>query len=185
MLARRGAWTRSSPRSCWPPTGCRSGHCVGAPAADRPTLSRDEQRDRLGLPVFVKPARAGSSLGVTRVTDWADLDAAIATARAHDPKVLVEAAVLGREIECGVLEYPDGRPRRACPRRSGCGGGHDFYDFDAKYLDDVGDFDIPADLPDERTARSRTSPCRGLPRAGLRRGWPGSTSSSGAGRRAW
>src|SRR4051794_19022458 len=68
-----------------------------------------EQRDRLGLPVFVKPARAGSSVGITRVTDWSALDRAIAMAREHDPKVLVEAAVPGREVEVGVLEYPDGR----------------------------------------------------------------------------
>src|SRR5664279_4509286 len=74
----------------------------------RGTLTLDE-RERLGLPVFVKPARAGSSLGVSRVDAWADLDAAIDHARRTDPKVLVEAAVLGREIECGVLEYPDGR----------------------------------------------------------------------------
>ena len=52
---------------------------------------------QLGLPLFVKPARAGSSMGVTRVTDPAGLDAAIAQAREHDPKVLVEAAVPGRE----------------------------------------------------------------------------------------
>ena len=68
----------------------------------------DAERDRLGLPVFVKPARAGSSLGITRVTAWGDLDAAVATARQHDPKVLVEAAIVGREIECAVLERPDG-----------------------------------------------------------------------------
>ena len=61
--------------------------------------------------MFVKPARAGSSLGISRVDDWADLDAAIAEARPVDPKVLVEAAVVGREIECGVLEFPDGRVR--------------------------------------------------------------------------
>src|SRR3954447_5825749 len=74
-----------------------------------------EQRDRLGLPVFVKPARAGSSVGITRVTDWSALDGAIATARVHDRKVLVEAAVAGREVECGVLELPDGTLRASLP----------------------------------------------------------------------
>src|SRR5690606_20773690 len=63
----------------------------------------------LGLPVFVKPVRSGSSIGVTKVTDWADLPAAIAAARAHDGKVLVERAVAGREVDVGVLEHPDGR----------------------------------------------------------------------------
>ncbi|MCA1675935.1 MAG: D-alanine--D-alanine ligase, partial [Actinobacteria bacterium] len=93
----------------------------GLPVTDAVALRRDvptltqAQRDRLGLPVFVKPARAGSSMGITKVTDWADLPAAIATARAADPKVLVEAAVPGREIECGVLEFPDGRVEASLP----------------------------------------------------------------------
>ncbi|HEY0806985.1 MAG TPA: D-alanine--D-alanine ligase A, partial [Pseudonocardiaceae bacterium] len=63
----------------------------------------------LGLPVFVKPARSGSSIGVSRVDDWDDLPAAVATAMAVDSKVLIEEAVLGREIDLGVLEHPDGR----------------------------------------------------------------------------
>ena len=117
------------------------------------TLSETE-RNRLGLPVFVKPARAGSSLGVSRVDSWADLDRAIAYARQTDPKVLVEAAVLGREIECGVLEYPDGRIEASPTAEIHVGGGHDFYDFDAKYLDDAAaTFDIPAVLTEDATAR--------------------------------
>src|SRR5690242_14217217 len=113
------------------------------------------QRDRLGLPVFVKPARAGSSVGITRVTDWAALDEAIATARAHDPKVLVEAAVVGREVECGVLELPDGAVRASLPAEIRIVGDAAFYDFDAKYLDDVCEFDIPAKLDDDVTERVR------------------------------
>jgi hypothetical protein len=70
------------------------------------TTLTETQRERLGLPVFVKPARAGSSVGITKVREWATLPAAIEVARAHDPKVLVEAALTGREIECGVLEFP-------------------------------------------------------------------------------
>jgi D-alanine-D-alanine ligase len=111
-----------------------------------PTLSAAD-KERLGLPVFVKPARAGSSLGVSRVDSWADLDAAIDHARRTDPKVLVEAAVLGREIECGVLEYPDGRIEASPTAEIHLAGDHTFYDFDAKYLEDVVTFDIPADLP--------------------------------------
>src|SRR6476469_3966136 len=117
-----------------------------------PTLSATE-RARLGLPVFVKPARAGSSLGVSRVDSWADLDAAIDHARRTDPKVLVEAAVLGREIECGVLEYPEGRVEASPTAEIHLGGDHTFYDFDAKYLEDVATFDIPADLPAATAAR--------------------------------
>jgi len=117
-----------------------------------PTLSVAD-RERLGLPVFVKPARAGSSLGVSRVDSWPDLDAAVEHARRTDPKVLVEAAVLGREIECGVLEYPDGRVEASPTAEIHLGGDHTFYDFDAKYLEDVATFDIPADLPAATAAR--------------------------------
>lgn len=118
------------------------------------TLTQRE-KDRLGLPVFVKPARAGSSLGVSRVDDWAELDRAITLARDADPKVLVEAAITGREIECGVLEFPDGSVQASATAEIKVGGGHDFYDFDAKYLDDVATFDLPADLPEEVTAQLR------------------------------
>jgi D-alanine-D-alanine ligase len=113
------------------------------------------QRDRLGLPVFVKPARAGSSIGITRVTDWSTLDEAVAAARVHDPKVLVEAAVDGREVECGVLELPDGSLRASLPAEIRIVGGPEFYDFDAKYLDDVCEFDVPAKLDDDVTERVR------------------------------
>jgi D-alanine-D-alanine ligase len=113
-------------------------------------------RDRLGLPVFVKPSRAGSSIGITKVSDWSQLDAAVAAAREIDPKVLIEAAIVGREIECGVLEGEHGGPAEA----SACGeirmlGGHDFYDFDAKYLDDVAEITVPADLPEAVAERVR------------------------------
>lgn len=103
-------------------------------------------RDRLGLPLFVKPARAGSSMGVTRVTDPAALDAAIEQARLHDPKVLVEAGVEGREVECAVLEFPDGSVRASLPAELRYGG--EFYDFESKYLD-VSELDIPAKLDDD------------------------------------
>jgi D-alanine-D-alanine ligase len=109
----------------------------------------EAERERLGLPVFVKPARAGSSLGITRVTAWGDLDAAVATARRHDPKVLVEAAIVGREIECAVLERPDGTVVSSLPAEIRIVGEAAFYDFDAKYLDDVCEFDVPAKLDDD------------------------------------
>jgi D-alanine-D-alanine ligase len=134
----------------------------GLPVGDYVTLRPgtvtldDAQRERLGLPVFVKPARAGSSIGISRVTDWADLDAAIALARETDPKVLVEAAVVGREIECGVLELPDGRVQASLPAEIRIVVDDvSWYDFDAKYLDDVCEFDIPAKLDDEVTERVR------------------------------
>lgn len=115
------------------------------------------QRERLGLPVFVKPARGGSSVGITRVDDWADLDVAVATARTADPKVLVEAALTGREVECGVLEFPDGRVEASLPAeiRIVSETSPGWYDFDAKYLDDACEFDIPAKLGDDISSRLR------------------------------
>ena len=116
------------------------------------------ERDRLGLPVFVKPARAGSSTGITKVTSWDDLDHAIDYARAIDPKVLVEAAIVGREVECGVLEFPDGRVEASLPAEIRMiSDTVDWYDFDSKYLDtdDACEFDIPAKLDDDVTTRLR------------------------------
>ncbi|GAA4498710.1 D-alanine--D-alanine ligase family protein [Actinoallomurus oryzae] len=102
----------------------------------------------LGWPVFVKPARAGSSMGISRVDAEPDLEAAVEAAREHDPKVIVEAAVEGREIECGVLEgLDDGPPEASLPAEVHVGDGHDYYDFEAKYLDEGLRLDIPPDLP--------------------------------------
>ncbi|MHA6805364.1 D-alanine--D-alanine ligase family protein [Salinifilum ghardaiensis] len=109
----------------------------------------DEQRARLSPPLFVKPARAGSSVGITKVADWGGLDDAIAEARRHDPKVIVESACSGREVECGVLEFPDGRVEASMPAELRVTGEADWYDYESKYLDDVTEFDIPAKLPDE------------------------------------
>ncbi|GAA1334917.1 D-alanine--D-alanine ligase family protein [Saccharothrix algeriensis] len=122
---------------------------------DRETLEPGE-RARLGLPVFVKPARAGSSVGISKVVDWDHLDGAIALARKTDPKVVVEAGVAGREVECGVLEFPDGRVEASLPAELRVvGGAVDWYDFDAKYLDDVCEFDVPAKLDEGVADRVR------------------------------
>jgi D-alanine--D-alanine ligase len=102
----------------------------------------------LGWPVFVKPARAGSSMGISRVQAEADLETAVEAAREHDRKVIVEAAVEGRELECGVLEGLDDEPAEASlPAEVRVGSGHDYYDFEAKYLDEGLRLDIPPDLP--------------------------------------
>ncbi|MDQ2750834.1 MAG: D-alanine--D-alanine ligase [Actinomycetota bacterium] len=114
----------------------------------------------LGLPVFVKPARAGSSVGITKVTDWADLPDALATAFEHDSKAMIEAAVVGREIECGVLEDENGQPVASVPAEIRLVRGHDWYDFEAKYLDDACEFDIPAKLPADVALRLREAACR-------------------------
>ena len=107
----------------------------------------------LGLPVFVKPARAGSSVGIERVTEAAGVPLAIDHARGYDRRVIVEAAVVGgREIECGVLGTPDGPIVSECAEIEVLGD-HEFYDFEAKYLDDSARITVPAELsPQDREA---------------------------------
>ena len=99
----------------------------------------------LGFPIFIKPARSGSSRGTSKVRDESEISAALEDAFNYDPRVLVEAAVVGREIECAVLQIDSvatasvlGEVRVHPP--------HEFYDFEAKYLDGSTTFDIPANL---------------------------------------
>ncbi len=130
VLVRPGAWERD-------------------PAAIREAVAS------LGFPVFVKPARAGSSMGISRVDSGEGLEAAIAEATRHDPKVLVEAAASGaREVEIGVLQGLDGgRPETSELAEITPGETHAFYDFEAKYLEES--YRIPAGLEDALTARIR------------------------------
>jgi D-alanine-D-alanine ligase len=130
VLVRPGAWQRD-------------------PAAIR------EAVQSLEVPVFVKPARAGSSMGISRVDSLDQLDAAIEEAMRHDPKVLVEAAATGaREVEIGVLQGLDGgRPVTSELAEITPGEAHAFYDFEAKYLEES--YRIPAGLDDATTARIR------------------------------
>lgn len=127
--------------------------CVTRSGLRRDPRLWDRRIRALGLPVFVKPARAGSSVGVSRVDAWEELDAALQTAFAEDDTVLVEEAMTGRELECGVLEGRGG----AAPRVSVAGevvvSGRGFYDFDAKYLGAPGiDLVCPAHLHDGELA---------------------------------
>ncbi|GAA4656159.1 D-alanine--D-alanine ligase family protein [Streptomyces chumphonensis] len=124
-----------------------------------------------GWPVFVKPARAGSSMGISKVDDLTGLDDAIEEARRHDPKVIVESLLRGREIECGVLEFGDG-PQASVPAEIPPVTSHDFYDFEAKYIDSAAGV-VPAPLTEEQTAEVRrlavlafeAASCEGLVRA--------------------
>jgi D-alanine-D-alanine ligase len=101
----------------------------------------------LGWPVFVKPARAGSSVGVSRAASAGALAAAMELGLAEDWKVVVEAAVVGREIECGVLGGRGGDAPRVSVAGEIIVSGDGFYDFDAKYLDAPGvELVCPADL---------------------------------------
>ncbi|MFE9788111.1 D-alanine--D-alanine ligase family protein [Nocardia salmonicida] len=151
---------------------------VGVQVVLRPGVETlaEADRARIGLPAFVKPARGGSSIGITKITDWADLGAAIAVARAHDPKVIIEAGIVGREVECGVLEFADGEVRGSVVSEirmpDADAAAPQFYDFATKYLDDVCEFDVPAklddDVADEIRALSvrafRALDCQGLAR---------------------
>ncbi len=119
--------------------------------------SRDPERcraevDALGYPVFVKPCRGGSSIGISKVRSREELDAALEEARRWDPKVVVEAAAGegAREIECGVLESLGGAaPETSVVAEITVEGDHDFYDFAAKYLpEEATRLDVPADLED-------------------------------------
>ncbi|MGW7051012.1 D-alanine--D-alanine ligase family protein [Streptomyces sp. NPDC054887] len=124
-----------------------------------------------GWPLFVKPARGGSSMGITKVDDLSGLDEAVEEARRHDPKILVESLLRGREIECGVLEFEDG-PRASVPAEIPPVTSHDFYDFEAKYIDSAAGL-VPAPLTEEQTAEVRrlaveafdAAACEGLVRA--------------------
>ncbi|WP_031106936.1 D-alanine--D-alanine ligase family protein [Streptomyces sp. NRRL S-146] len=124
-----------------------------------------------GWPLFVKPSRAGSSIGITKVDDLSGLDEAIAEAQRHDPKILVEAALRGREIECGVLEFEDG-PRASLPAEIPSPETHAYYDFEAKYIDSTPGL-VPAPLTPQETAEVQrlavdafdAASCEGLVRA--------------------
>jgi D-alanine-D-alanine ligase len=121
---------------------------------DRPACV--ETVDSLGYPVFVKPARGGSSIGISKVTSRDGLEAAVREAQLHDPKVLVEvSAEGGREVECGVLQgFGDNPPDTSVVAEIRVDAGHDFYDFAAKYLPEEHTvLTVPADLPTTVVAR--------------------------------
>jgi D-alanine-D-alanine ligase len=108
-----------------------------------------EAEAALGSPLFIKPANMGSSVGISKVADGAEYTAAVDLAFRYDDKIVVEEFIPGREIECGVLgnEEPAASvPGEVIPA-------HDFYSYDAKYLDEKGaSLQIPAKL-DEKTVK--------------------------------
>jgi D-alanine-D-alanine ligase len=112
--------------------------------------------DALGWPLFVKPARGGSSIGTSKAHTMDELRAAITTARQYDPKVLVEAAIDAVEVEVGVLESIDGGPPdTSLPGQLRLDGGEEFFDFEAKYLDAGSVMVVPAPIPDAAIAEIR------------------------------
>jgi len=127
---------------------------AGVPAARSITIYQgsiptfDELEKTLGLPIFIKPARQGSSVGVSKVSSREDYEAAISEGFRHDNKLLAEEFIRGREIECAVLEDADGilfvsRTGEIAPAEN-----HGFYTYDAKYIDSNGaTLNVPADIP--------------------------------------
>ena len=151
---------------------------AGLPVLPSVTISRREWaadaqacRDRaaaLGYPLFVKPARGGSSIGISKAHDPSELDACIEEAHRHDSKALVEVSAEGaREVECGVLQALDGTPETSVPAEIKIGGEHEFYDFAAKYLpEEHTQLDVPADLPPDVTAALRELAARAFEAVG-------------------
>lgn len=128
--------------------------------------------ERLGLPVFVKPARLGSSVGIVKVTAAEDLAAALDEAFTHDPRVVIEAMAAGLEIECSVLGTPE-EPEVSTPGEIELLGDADWYDYDAKYAAGGMNLVVPARITDEQIARVQElaaeaftrANCHGLARA--------------------
>lgn len=126
----------------------------GVPQVDFVAAGEEGWRRRceeMGLPLWVKPSRMGSSVGISRVADLADLDTAVELARRHDPRVIIEASASGREVECSVLgnDSPETSPPGEIVANA------DWYDFEAKY--DVGGMElrVPAPIPPPASARVR------------------------------
>jgi D-alanine-D-alanine ligase len=113
----------------------------------------------LGFPLFVKPCRAGSSVGISKVKSAADLEQAIELARQHDPKLIIEASMENtHEIECGVLGGAK-RPKASVLAEIIVRDGHEFYDFEAKYVDDSVELCVPAKLDPALTKRAQAIAC--------------------------
>lgn len=144
----------------------------GAQGAQRDELASSILSD-LGLPVFVKPSRAGSSVGVSKVRNRDEFDAALNVAFDADSRVIIEQAVSGREVELAVLEGRDGQPRVSAVAGEIVVTDREFYDYEAKYLGASGvELQCPAKLSDdelqllrEESARAfRAVGCEGLAR---------------------
>lgn len=119
---------------------------------DKKPVRFEEANEKLGLPMFIKPANQGSSVGVNKVETKAEFDDALKLAFEYDHKVVIEEAIVGREIEVSVLgnEEPKASlPGEILPQT-------EFYSYESKYIDDEGaDLAIPADLPEETVERVR------------------------------
>ena len=110
-----------------------------------------EEVEGFGAPVWVKPSRLGSSVGITRVDDLADLDAAVDEAASHDPRVIVEQHAGGREVECSVMGNDE--PETSLPGEIRPRG--EWYDFESKYGEGGMELIVPPPIPEPAQARVR------------------------------
>ncbi len=134
-------------------SGIRQARCHFVSASDYDASVFKEEVKKLGLPVFVKPCQAGSSIGVTRVENLDELDLAIRNAFKYDNRVLVEEGIVGREVECAVLGNEN-------PQVSGVGeikSENTFYDFHSKYESDVSETVVSAQMDDATREKIRDS----------------------------
>lgn len=137
--------------------------------ANKTQIDFDNAREQLNVPMFIKPANQGSSVGVSKVSTKKEFDKAVGEAFQFDHKVVIEEGVVGREIECAVLgnENPKASvPGEILPQT-------DFYSYESKYIDESGaKLEIPADLTDEEVKKIKkvaieafqTLECEGLAR---------------------
>ena len=144
---------------------------AGLPTVDFADVAEDGWRERaagLGLPLWVKPARLGSSVGISKVEALEDLDAAVALAHRHDPKVIIEANSTGKEVECSILGHAEliaSVPGEILAHA-------DWYDYEAKYSEGGMELRVPAEISGEATERVqelarrmfRLAGCSGLAR---------------------
>jgi D-alanine-D-alanine ligase len=126
----------------------------GLPQVEFVAAGEEGWRERcaaIGPPLWVKPSRLGSSVGISRVEALGELDAAVELALRHDPRVIVEASARGREVECSLL---GNEPAEPSPPGEVIAHG-DWYDYETKYSDGGMELRVPAPIPDQQSARVR------------------------------
>lgn len=145
-------------RVCFEQAGVPVGPWLAIGAHEWPSQSERllaRIRDELVFPVYVKPARGGSSVGITRVAEPAELAGAVEAARVYDPKVIVEQGIVGgREVECAVLAAVAGEPHASVPGEIAMHANDGFYDYRAKYLPE-GQVELRVPAPMDAASETR------------------------------
>ena len=153
------AWIRPSPTACLNTAGIEQAHYLWF-YADRfdvaPDTIKNKIQARLDFPVFVKPANAGSSVGVSKVERFEDLDEAIRVAAREDAKIVVEEGIRGQEVECAVL----GNREAQASIVGEIGASAQFYDYDDKYINGTSQLYIPARIAEEVSDKIRATAVR-------------------------